>query len=111
MKEFLEKIFKRELKTTKDRINRTQATIIKNELLQAIQEELGNVIDVTRVKDGLALEIPHDELGSIVFILDVKNKSLDYDIETEKECFIQEMKDKEDKAKEKAKAKKLAAKK
>ncbi len=106
MKEFLEKIFKRELTTTKDRLNRVQATIIKNELLDAIESQFGGLVDVTRVKDGLAIEIPHDELGSIVFVLDVKNKSLDYDIPTERECYIAELQTKE----EKKKAKKVASK-
>jgi len=66
-------------------------TNLTSELLDHLKE-LG--VDVALVKDGVAVQMPHDELGSVPFVISVTMKTSEFDIVHESETFAQEQLDK-----------------
>jgi len=100
---FIASIAKRVLRTNSSQsaLHQTDRNVLRADTLTALAE-LFKLIGVPslEVKDGIAIELPNDELGSVVAVLSLTIKDLDFDIVTEHEDFV---KDKAEKAEAKAK--------
>lgn len=68
-------------KLTGDKINQTERNTLKANVLDSIMSDLSAIATVTRTTDGIVLEVPNDELGSIYLELDIKVKNTDFDID------------------------------
>jgi hypothetical protein len=70
-------------KMSGDKINQTERNTTKSDALEAITTDLFAAgLNAVRTTEGIVLEVPNDELGSIFFELDIKVKSADFDITT-----------------------------
>lgn len=99
------------LRVNGDKLHQTDRNALRLELLNAIVDVMQrNGVELGMVKEGIAVNLPHEELGAINFVVDVKMKGLDYDFDFEVADWSAEQKRKaEDKqAKAEAKARKIA---
>lgn len=106
MKDFIASIANRPLRTNTagTALHQTDRNAIGTETEDALQALLTvNEVPATQVKDGIAIEYEHAELGCITVVVSVTVKALDYDILTEAEAY-----EAEKVAKAEAKAKKEA---
>lgn len=86
--------------------NRMRAAIVAETM--AMFKAAG--LDCAMTKDGLAVCIPHEDLGCVCFIADIKMKDLNYDYDFEVDDYAATLaaKEAEAKAKAEAKARKVA---
>lgn len=91
----LDVIEERKYKVSNGKLNQVERNNTKSELLNAFMQDL-NAIVVGRCKEGVVLQLPNDQEGSIHVILDLKIKPLDYDGLHVVESYMQDQKDKED---------------
>lgn len=95
------------LRVNKNKLHQTDARAYKLLLHEMIKEALSELdILMTDVENGIILEVPHDELGSIPVEAKFIIKPLDYDVVSAGEQHLQKEQSKIDKEKErKAQAK------
>lgn len=89
-------------------INQTQRNQLREELMTDMEEMLkGNTnCEVNRIEEGILIEIPDDELGSIPAIISIKIKPINFDSLSAIEERKNKVADREQKAKEKEEKKK-----
>ena len=107
-----EKIMNAEVRMSGEKMHQTDRNKLRTEAMADIMHTLKvNGIECDMVRDGIAVNIPHSELGAINFVIDVKMKGLDYEYDYEVESYAAEVAEKAEVAREKAeaKAKKVAA--
>lgn len=76
------------IRTNGDKMHQTDRNNLRIKLIQKVKEMLEqNQIECDYTADGLTLNIPHDELGSINCIIDLRMKNLDFDFDFEVEDF------------------------
>lgn len=114
MKNFAEKIFAAKFETNeKGQLKQNVRNQLKADIMEELAKTLENAgVSVFRTIDGIAVELPHDELGSIAVVFDGTVKGLEYDVieaENELKAKIAEKAEKEKKAAE-LKAQKIAEK-
>ena len=95
--------------TEKNELKQNERNALKNEIVSAMCEFLSeNGFQVSLVNDGIACEIPNDELGSIPFVIGITMKNLSFDVVYENEIFNEKVAEKQMKEKEKAEKKEKA---
>ena len=76
------------IRTNGDKMHQTDRNNLRIKLIQKVKEMLEqNQIECDYTADGLTLNIPHDDLGSINCIIDLRMKNLDFDFDFEVEDF------------------------
>lgn len=97
------------LRMNGERIHQTDRNTMKQELVNVIRSKMkaeeNENVKVFSVVEGIAVEVSHEELGAITFIIDLTMKELDYDAENEAELYAEEIAEKAKVKAEKAKAK------
>lgn len=70
------------LKASGAKVNQVQRNALKNDALEALLADFAALdgVAITRTNDGIVLEVPNDELGSLYFEFDLKIKDLDFDV-------------------------------
>lgn len=68
-----------EFKVSNGKLNQVERNTMKSEILAAIGLDLPEGTVIGKCKEGLIVEVPNDNEGSITFILDIKIKPLDFD--------------------------------
>lgn len=68
-----------EFKVSNGKLNQVERNATKASILEAIGLDLPAGVLLGRCKEGLIVEVPNDNEGSITFILDIKIKPLEYD--------------------------------
>lgn len=97
MKNFVNSIATRVLRTnsTATALHQTDRNALRSDSLTALANTLTAMeIPNTMVKEGIAIELPHDELGAVVIVLSETVKDLNYDIATEGEEYAREVAEK-----------------
>lgn len=92
-----------------EKIKQTEHRQLKADLMSALEkdfQDLGLALGMS--KDGLVLEIPHDNLGAIPVELDLKVKSLDFDTVWAVESYAKEQQEKAERKKQANKDKKYS---
>ena len=78
--------------TEKNELKQNERNALKNEIVSAMFQFLSeNEFDVTITNEGIACEIPHDELGSIPFVIGITMKNLSYDVVHEHNLFTEKV--------------------
>lgn len=103
---FVTSVFSRNFRTTNKKVEgedvvelqQTDRNTFRSELLKAFCAD----VEGTMTKDGIILEIPHEEYGSIFVALDLKVKGINYDIVAAETQYNDEQDEKAFKAAEKA---------
>lgn len=94
-----------------DKMHQTDRNALRTAIANEIAQTLVNLgVDCGFTRDGLALNIAHDELGAVNCVVEIKMKDLTFDFDFEVEDFaqVQAAKEAEAKAKAEAKARKIA---
>lgn len=109
MKNLIENVKVKSLPLTeKGLIKQNDRNALRLDIVNGLATLLTNSgADILLTKEGIAIELPHNELGSVVAMVGVTVKGLDFDIVTANAEYLQAINDKLEKEKErKAKAKK-----
>lgn len=81
MKEQMNKLMHAQLRESKGKLQQSDARAYKADLHQLMRDVFENLdLDVHMVQNGMLLEIPHEELGSVVVEAKFVLKPVDYDI-------------------------------
>lgn len=103
----IELAFTAKLKESNGKLNQTDRNALRQTLLDALAEDLGAVMTV----EGLVVEIPHEEWGTVFAEVNIKMKDTDFDIIEATAAYATKLADRTAKEKEKeAKAAERAAK-
>ena len=95
-----------QIRVTGDKMHQTDRNNVRAAIIAEVMEMLAaNGVECAMVKEGLAVNVQHADLGAVNFVVDVKKKNLDYDYDFEVEDYQAEVKAKADKAEALAKAK------
>lgn len=104
----MEKLFNFELGVSNERVNRNDMrdykSIFHNELAEILNE---HNIDSTMIKNGMILEIPHCEQGSIILEAKFTAKRLDYDVIGANEEYLESLQAEQDRKAKRENDKKL----
>ena len=114
MKQFMENVKVADLEVNeKGDLKQNVRNAFKADVMQALKDLLADAgVQVSQVKEGLAVEFENDELGSLVVVFDGVVKGKDFDVLDAVEDFENHLKEKAEKAlkAEALKAQKLAEK-
>ena len=109
MERFFETIKKSDLKQSGSKINQTQrnalSTELKDLLANFLKQYESDIVNIERVKNGVAISVENDKLGFVSMELNIVIKDLDYDIVGESENYEFELAEKRAKLEESARAK------
>lgn len=94
------------LKETNGKINQVQRNELRANALNELLENLKSLgVECGRIKEGIAIEIPNEELGCVSAIIDLKIKDTNYYMQDEIDNYNFELREKQKALEEKAKAK------
>ena len=83
-----------------EKMHQTDRNKMRADVIAEIMEVMHkNGVECGLVHDGIAVNIPHEDLGCINFVVDVKMKNADYDYDFEVEDYQKEQAIKAEKAK------------
>ena len=83
-----------------EKMHQTDRNKMRADVIAEIMEVMHkNGVECGLVHDGIAVNIPHEDLGCINFVIDVKMKNADYDYDFEVEDYQKEQAIKAEKAK------------
>lgn len=102
---FVESIKTRVLRTNEKgkALHQTDRNQLRTDFMKALYMLLKFIgLDVELVADGIAIQLPHADLGSVVITVSGTVKELDFDIVSESEDFANSTIEKIEKAKQKA---------
>ena len=89
-----------------DKMHQVDRNKLRAEIIAEVMQMLASAgVDCGLTREGLAVNVAHDDLGCINFVVDVKMKNLDYDFDFEVEDYQAEQNAKAEKAKAQAEAK------
>jgi len=89
-----------------DKMHQVDRNKLRAEIMAEVMQVLQNAgVECGMVREGVAVNIPHEDLGCINFVVDVKMKNADFDFDFEVEDFQAEQNAKAEKAKAQAEAK------
>lgn len=91
----MKQINEMKLRTSKNRIQQTDARELKALLHEAFAEKLSELdVDITMVENGFIIEVPNSEIGAIVVESKFVLKPLDFDVITAGDEYAQKLADK-----------------
>lgn len=112
MKQFIETVYKKNLPTTeKGEIKQNDRNALRAETVASLDDFFrANGVETLLTKEGIAVEIPHEELGAVVAMVSVTIKSQQFDALSASQEYLENQAEKakkeaEKKAKAEAKAK------
>lgn len=98
-----------QLRTNGDKLHQTDRNAMRMALIQDVKALLCKYgVECGMVADGLAVNVEHEELGAINFVLDLKMKNLDYDYDFEIEDYEARMQEARARQEQKMRDKKAA---
>ena len=89
-----------------DKMHQVDRNKLRTEIMAEIMQALQNAgVECAVIREGVAVNVAHDDLGCINFVVDVKMKNADFDYDFEVEDYQAEQNAKAEKAKAQAEAK------
>lgn len=89
-----------------DKMHQVDRNKLRVEIMAEIMQALQNAgVECGVVREGVAVNVAHDELGCVNFVVDIKMKNADFDFDFEVEDYQAEQKAKAEKAQAQAEAK------
>lgn len=89
-----------------DKMHQVDRNKLRADIMAEIMQVLRNAgVECGMVREGVAVNVAHEDLGCINFVVDVKMKNLDFDYDFEVEDYQAEQDAKAAKAKEQAELK------
>lgn len=89
-----------------DKMHQVDRNKLRAEIMAEVMQVLQNAgVECGMVREGVAVNVAHEDLGCINFVVDVKMKNADFDFDFEVEDFQAEQNAKAEKAKAQAEAK------
>lgn len=89
-----------------DKMHQVDRNKLRADIMAEIMQVLQNAgVECAVIREGVAVNVAHDDLGCINFVVDVKMKNADFDYDFEVEDYQAEQNAKAEKAKAQAEAK------
>lgn len=89
-----------------DKMHQVDRNKLRADIMVEIMQVLQNAgVECDVIREGVAVNVAHDDLGCINFVVDVKMKNADFDYDFEVEDYQAEQNAKAEKAKAQAEAK------